>query len=56
MIEKEKLVYKDGKNIKVLRGKTIAEDAYLIEFLTETGSTFRVNKSVIITISKYKVD
>ena len=50
MVNQEKLVYKDGKNIKVLRGKTIAEDAYFVEFQTLTGSIFRINKSAIITI------
>ena len=48
----EKLVYKDGNNIKTLRGTVTNEDSIFIEFITVDKNSFRINKSNIISIKR----
>ena len=45
----EKMVYKDGEFVKVLRGKLLSEDAFFLEFECD-DNVYRINKKDVISI------
>lgn len=49
----DKLVYKDGEYLKVLRGKFLSEDDFFLEFGCD-DSVYRINKKDIVSIRKDK--
>ena len=48
-MEKQKLVYRDGEFLKVLRGKLIGEDSLFFVFECD-DRVYRVNKKDVISL------
>lgn len=49
----EKLVYKDGDYLKVLKGKLISEDEFFMQFECD-DSVYRINKKDIVSLKSDK--
>jgi len=49
----DKLVYKDGEYLKVLRGRHLSEDDFFLEFECD-NSIYRINKKDVVSIRKDK--
>jgi transcription antitermination factor NusG len=50
---KQKILYKDGDKLKILKGEFIGEDSYFITILCEQ-SNYKINKKDIISIKTDK--
>lgn len=50
----QKLVYKDGQDIKVLKGQFVGEDELFVFFECDQNS-YRVNKEAVIAMKSAKV-
>lgn len=53
-LKKDKLVYRDGELVKVLRGKLKDEDGFFLNFECD-ASIYRINKKDVISLRKDKV-
>lgn len=52
-MEKNKLVYKDGEFLKVLKGRLISEDEFFVTFECD-DNIYRINKKDVISIKMDK--
>lgn len=52
-MEKNKLVYRDGEFLKVLKGKLLGEDDFFLEFECD-ASIYKINKKDVVSIKTDK--
>lgn len=53
-MDKDKLVYRDGNFLKVLRGKLKDEDGFFLNFECD-ASIYRINKKDVVSLKEDKV-